>query len=70
MSVIIAAIARDDSVEPRIESSVDKRFCETADKEETVAEETRKEAEAKNEAEVIVECKTASYNREITQISH
>lgn len=57
---MMAAIARDDSVEPRMESSADKRFWDMADRETSVVDETRNPADAKKDADVMVECKTAN----------
>jgi hypothetical protein len=58
--VIIAAIALDDSVDPRMASSVDKRACERLATEAKVVDEKWNVAAAKNEAEVTVECRVAN----------
>lgn len=58
--VMNAAIAREDSEEPSVASSVERRFWEKVEKEDSVAEEKWKPADAKKEAEVIVECNAAS----------
>jgi hypothetical protein len=61
MSVIMAAIALDDSVDPRMASRVDKRACEKFATEASVVDEKWKEAAAKNDAEVTVVCRSANY---------
>lgn len=58
--MIIAAMARDDSVEPRIASNVDKRACEKFATEASVVEEKWNVAAAKKEAEVTVVCRVAN----------
>jgi hypothetical protein len=63
MSVIIAAMALDDSVDPRIASRVDSRACEKFATDASVVDEKWKEAAAKNEAEVTVVCRVANWNR-------
>lgn len=54
MSVMIAAIALDDSVEPRIASRVDSNACDRWDIEDNVVDEKWNDAAAKNDAEVTV----------------
>lgn len=51
---MMAAMARDDSVDPSIASSVDKRACETWATDASVVDEKWNEAAAKNDAEVTV----------------
>jgi len=57
---MIAAMAREDSVDPSMASSVDKRLWEKAATEDNVTEERWKLAEAKKDADVMVECKAAN----------
>lgn len=58
---MIAAIALDDSVDPRMASSVDKRACEKLATDASVVDEKWKEAAAKNDAEVTVVCRVANW---------
>jgi hypothetical protein len=58
--VIMAAMALDDSVEPRIASRVDRRACEKLATDASVVDEKWKVAAAKNDAEVTVVCKVAN----------
>jgi hypothetical protein len=60
MRVIMAAMARDDSVEPRIASNVDRRAWEKFATDASVVEEKWNVAAAKNEAEVTVVCNVAN----------
>jgi hypothetical protein len=60
ISVIMAAMALDDSVEPRMASNVDKSACERLATEAKVVDEKWNVAAAKNEAEVTVECNVAN----------
>lgn len=60
MRVMMAAMARDDSVEPRIASNVERRACEKFATDASVVEEKWKVAAAKKEAEVTVVCKVAN----------
>jgi hypothetical protein len=60
-----AAIAREDSEEPRVASSVARRLWEKPEIDDRVAEERWKPAEAKKEAEVMVECSVASCSNEV-----
>jgi hypothetical protein len=61
MSVIMAAIALEDSVDPRIASSVDSSACEKLTTEDNVVDEKWKVAAAKNDAEVTVVWSVASF---------
>jgi hypothetical protein len=63
---MIAAMARDDSVEPNIASNVYKRFWDKFDNEESATSDRWKPAAAKNEVDVTVECKAANYNTTIS----
>lgn len=56
----MAAMALDDSVEPRIASRVDKRACEKLATDANVVDEKWKVAAAKKDAEVTVVCKVAN----------
>lgn len=48
-------------MDPTIASIVDRRFCDKAEKDDNVVDERWNPADAKNEAEVTVVCKIASY---------
>jgi hypothetical protein len=58
---MIAAIALEDSVEPRIASSVDRRAWDIFEADVRVVEERWNVAAAKNDAEVTVVCSAASW---------
>lgn len=59
---MIAAIALDDSVEPSIASRVDNRAWDICATDDRVVDERRNVAAAKNDAEVTVVCRVASYS--------
>lgn len=58
----MAAIALEDSVNPRIASRVDKSACEKLAIDERVVDERWNVAAAKNDAEVTVVCRVANYS--------
>lgn len=60
INVMMAAIALDDSVDPRIASRVDKRACDALATDARVVDEKWNVAAAKNDAEVTVVCKVSS----------
>ena len=62
MSVMIDAIARDDSVEPSMESSACRRCKDKSDAEDSVADEKWKLVDAAKEIEVRVECRAKICN--------
>jgi hypothetical protein len=61
MSVMMAAMALDDSVDPKIASKVDNSACERLEIEDNVVDEKWNVAAAKKDAEVTVVCNVASY---------
>jgi hypothetical protein len=54
MSVMMAAMAREDSVDPKIASKVDSSACDKLATDDNVVDETWNEAAAKKDAEVTV----------------
>lgn len=70
ISVIMAAMALDDSVDPRIASRVDKRACDTLATDASVVDEKWNVAAAKNDAEVTVVCSVSNCTKVSSSVSH